>query len=97
MPQKKEKLDEGLAVVALVLNVILLPGLGTVIGRKIKEGIWQMVLWLGSWILGITLIVTLAITKPLGIIVIIPLMIIGTIVAWIWALISGIRILQENN
>lgn len=33
----------GLAIVALVLN-ILVPGLGTIISGKIKEGVWQIVL-----------------------------------------------------
>lgn len=33
-----------LTVVALILNVLILPGLGSLIGGKTKEGILQMVL-----------------------------------------------------
>ena len=33
----------GLAIVALILNLIL-PGVGSLIGGKTKEGIWQLVL-----------------------------------------------------
>jgi len=43
---KHEKISQGLAIVALILNMILLPGLGTLIGGRTKEGIWQLVLFL---------------------------------------------------
>ncbi|MBD3209491.1 hypothetical protein GF367_03660 [Candidatus Woesearchaeota archaeon] len=45
MAQKKdEKISQGLAIAALLLNVLVLPGLGSIIGGKMKEGIIQLVL-----------------------------------------------------
>jgi|SRR3989344_624441 len=47
-----QKVSRGLAVAALVLNLIL-PGLGSLVGKETKTGIWQLVLFL----LGIPLII----------------------------------------
>lgn len=74
------KTSKGLAIAALLLNVLLLPGLGSIVGGKTTEGIIQLVLTL----VGI----------PLSIFLVgIPLI----IVAWVWALITGIQILQESE
>lgn len=48
--------SQGLAIVCLLLNVLLLPGLGSLIGGKKKEGIWQLVLVIISIPLAIILI-----------------------------------------
>ncbi len=66
---KKKRISENLAIVCLILNIIILPGLGTLIGGKRREGIWQLVLFIvgiplsliligipmiiGAWIWGI--------------------------------------------
>ena len=72
-----------MAIVGLILNIIILPGLGTIIGAienkpYMNQGIIQLVLFL----VGI----------PLAILLIgIPLM----IAMWIWALVSGIKMVKE--
>lgn len=48
--------SQGLAIVCLLLNVLLLPGLGSLIGGKKKEGIWQLVLVVISIPLAIILV-----------------------------------------
>ncbi|MCH8519798.1 MAG: hypothetical protein LAT82_03515 [Nanoarchaeota archaeon] len=48
--------SQGLAIVCLLLNILLLPGLGSLIGGKKKEGIWQLVLVVISIPLAIVLI-----------------------------------------
>ena len=68
----------GLAVVALILNILILPGLGSLIGGKIKAGVWQLVLAIVGAILSIFLI---------GI----PLL----LAAWIWGIVTGVRLIQE--
>ena len=68
----------GLAIVALVLN-ILVPGLGTIISGKIKEGVWQIVLLC----IGLILLVLY-----IGWVIIIGV--------WLWALISGIRLIKDS-
>ncbi|VVB78173.1 Uncharacterised protein [uncultured archaeon] len=45
---KTSKISQTLAIVCLLLNILIMPGLGTLIGRKTKEGVWQLVLfWIG--------------------------------------------------
>lgn len=67
--QNPKKVSEALAIVALLLNILVLPGLGSLIGRKTNEGVWQIVLFvlgiplafvivgipmlIGAWIWGI--------------------------------------------
>jgi len=67
-----------LAAVALILNLIILPGLGTLIGGKTREGVLQIILVVVGVVLSIVFI---------GI----PMV----IAAWIWGLVSGVRLIQE--
>lgn len=47
MPVKsKEPISQGLAIVALLLNILVLPGLGSIIGGRTKEGVIQLVLFI---------------------------------------------------
>ena len=41
---KKGKIGQGLAIASLLLNVLILPGLGTLIAGRTKTGVWQVVL-----------------------------------------------------
>lgn len=72
-----------MAIVGLILNILVLPGLGTIIGAienkpYMNQGIIQLVLFL----IGI----------PLTFVIIgIPLM----IAMWIWALVSSIKMVTE--
>ena len=45
-PVKKQ--DKALAIVGLVLNIVVLPGLGSIIGGRTKIGIIQLVLFVIS-------------------------------------------------
>jgi TM2 domain-containing membrane protein YozV len=84
-PQK----DKSIAIVALILNIVI-PGVGSLVGGKTKSGIWQLVLLFGSVFIGIILTVTI-----IGAVIGIPLMIIGPTIAWIWALIDGIKLVID--
>ncbi len=88
----KQQNNQALAIVGLLVNVLVLPGLGSIIGGRHQEGIWQLSLCLGSLLLGILLIFTIV-----GILVAIPLLIFGPLAAWIWSLVTGIRMVQESN
>jgi len=57
-PRKVKRPDKTVAIVALILNIIIMPGLGTLIGGKVKEGVWQLVLLFGGAVIGILLIVS---------------------------------------
>ena len=47
-----EKTTTALAITTLILNVFILPGLGSLIAGRSKEGTWQLVLF----VIGIPLI-----------------------------------------
>lgn len=42
--KKEKKISETFAIVCLLLNVLVIPGLGSLIANKKREGIWQLVL-----------------------------------------------------
>lgn len=80
-PQQETRVvSEGMGIAALLLNIFIWPGLGTIVAGA-RIGWVQGFLMLGGVILTITII---------GAIVGIP-MIIG---AWIWAIVSGVRLMQ---
>ena len=82
--KQKQKISLGTAIAGLLLNVILLPGLGSLIGRKTQPGILQLIFFLLSIILDFT-IIGLIIGIPLG------------IGMWIWGIVSGVEMVQEAS
>lgn len=72
----------GVAVAALLLNVLVWPGLGTMIGGRVGEGLTQGFLTL----LGVLLLFT---------VLLIPVSILLFIGMWIWGLLSGIALIQQ--
>jgi hypothetical protein len=75
--------SQGIAIVALVLNIIIWPGLGSLIaGRQVG--------WAQGFLclLGVALIFTI-----IGIIIAIPLLV-GT---WIWGIVTGVQLINESG
>ncbi len=70
--------NQTLKIVGLIVNIAVLPGLGTIIAKQMKPGVIQLVLALVGWVLIWTII---------GMIIGIPLM----MIAWVWALITSIK------
>ena len=83
-PRVRRKPTSTEGILALVLNLLILPGVGTLVGKRTTEGIIQLVLSVFSILLIFTFF---------GAIVGIPLL----IAMWIWALVVGIQILQESQ
>lgn len=79
---KIKKPSQGIAIAGLLLNILILPGLGSLIGGKISSGVLQLIFSLIG--LGLTLTI-------IGAIIGIPLM----IAMWIWALVTGIKLISE--
>lgn len=44
--KKTKKVSENLAIVCLLLNILILPGLGSLIGYKKDEGLSQLILFI---------------------------------------------------
>jgi TM2 domain-containing membrane protein YozV len=82
--RRRRSTSVGLAIAALLLNILVLPGLGSLIGGRIRSGIIQVFLAVLGFLLSITLI---------GAIIGVPMM----IIAWIWALITGINIVKDSD
>jgi TM2 domain-containing membrane protein YozV len=82
----KRKLTRPLAVVAFLLNVLvfLLPGIGSLIGGKTRQGVWQIIL------AGIGMILTLSLELQL---LSLPLV----LIAWIWGIVTGVEMLRESE
>jgi TM2 domain-containing membrane protein YozV len=56
-PKKKtKKPTQGIAIVALLLNILVLPGLGSIIGGKTNPGTAQLILFLAGIPLSLVLI-----------------------------------------
>jgi len=79
-PKKGVKL--ALAIAGLVINVAILPGLGSLIAGKIRTGVLQLIFLLLGFLLTITVV---------GAILGIPLM----IAIWVWSIVTGIKAIQE--
>lgn len=76
--------NQALAIVALILNILVIPGLGTLIGGRTNEGLAQ----LGLIVVGFVLIFT---------IILIPISIVAFIAAWIWGIVSGVQLISAAN
>ena len=78
--KKTRKKSLTLAIVALVLNAVIypLPGIGSLVGGKVRAGIWQLALG----IIG-DLLFVFWIGIPIW------------LVAWVWGVITGAKLIQE--
>ena len=89
---KKQKPTQGMAIAGLVLNILILPGLGSLINDRVKEGVYQLLLA----VFGIIFVFA-------GIFMMInmvgwTLFCFGAILiaaAWIWGLVTGIKLIKE--
>ncbi len=85
------------AVIALLINILLMPGLGTIIGGRMKHGLVQLLLlWLGGIIvtfLGFFLIMA----SPLMGLLVAMLGSLMVLAGWVWAIISGVLIIRDAS
>jgi len=87
-PSEKKR-GMGLAIVSLILNVMFWPGLGSLVGMKTREGIWQVILFIAGASLGAYAYFyswSLFLLSLGGVL---------AFAAWVWGLITGIVMIQE--
>ncbi|MBS3146023.1 hypothetical protein J4414_04445 [Candidatus Woesearchaeota archaeon] len=53
---KHKRPTQGIAIAALLLNILVFPGLGTIIGGRTTEGIYQIVLFIAGIALSFILV-----------------------------------------
>jgi len=83
------------SIIGLLLNIFILPGLGTIINGKVKNGIIQMVLVLVGYMFLFFGLFAGLISPSLAFISFVGFpMVMG---AWIWALIDGIMIIKRES
>lgn len=89
-----KKISRNKAIACLISNIII-PGLGSLIGKRTKEGIWQFLLLFGAPILGflIGLIFIGSYLETIGTL----LMVIGPFSAYIWGIKTGINLINESE
>ncbi len=90
-PLTNKPVDSVIAAVALLVNALLMPGLGSILGGRIQAGIWQLVLGIGSVVLMFILVLSIV-----GILLM-PLVLLAPLAAWIWAIVTGISLLMEAS
>ena len=80
--KRRERISTDMAIIGFLLNLLILPGLGSIIAGKTRIGIWQVILFfiggIGLWFNYILF----------GILV---------IAVWVWALVTGIQMLRESR
>lgn len=94
--QTKAKPSMALAIAALILNAMVLPGLGTLLGGRIKIGVVQVVVCVSGFVLGIFGFVIALLAPILGLF----LAMLGGIMVvsvWVWAMVSGVMLVREAN
>ncbi len=80
LPARGAAPSEGTALAGLLLNALMLPGLGSLVGGKTTEGLLQLTL--------------LFVGFPLAFVLVgIPMV----ITAWVWGIVTGVRMLQESK
>lgn len=80
LPSRANAPTEGTALAGLLLNALMLPGLGSLVGGKTTEGLLQLTL--------------LFVGFPLAFVLVgIPMV----ITAWVWGIVTGVRMLQESK
>lgn len=79
-----EKTTFNIAILGLILNILVFPGLGSMVGGRIKTGVIQFILMIVSILLDIT-IIGLLLGLPLGFGI------------WIWSLVTSIQVVQDSQ
>lgn len=86
--QARPRKSIGLAIISLILNVLILPGFGSLIAGRIRTGIWQIVLFLvGAFFVAVAIIYQSAYY----------LLVLGLlcIAALIWAIVTSVNLIRE--
>lgn len=93
----KSKPSTAIAIAALLINIFIIPGLGTIIGGKLKHGLFQLLLlWLGGIILAFVGF-ALAVASSIVGLVIAMLGSLMVLTGWVWAIISGVFLLRDAS
>ena len=87
-----KKKNLGFAAVCLILNVFIFPGVGTLLGGKLKTGVWQIALFLVGTI---GTIFVFFLVGAIGTIFVSWFFAAVMFVAWLWGLFSGLQFLQQ--
>lgn len=98
----KKKINRLLGIGCLLINLFFWPGIGTLIGGKIKVGIIQTVIFLIGFSIFFTIFGKLTVFTIFGKLIRIPQILssivycgaIMMIISWIWGLFSGIRVIK---
>ena len=100
---KADKPRMVLAVAALLINAFLLPGLGTILGGRTRQGLLQLIMLVGGLMLGIAATIlaipAFFVSQILGLFLVFLVMVgaVMMIIGWAWAVISGALLIRKAN
>ena len=97
MPMKiEDKPTPMVGIIVLLFNGLVLPGLGSLIGKKYTSGVLQLILaLLGQVFLGKLIQIQLALgIAGLNVLEIAGLILV--IIAWVWGIFSGIDVIRKS-
>ena len=91
-----DKPTAGLGVIVLLLNALVLPGLGSLIGRRINAGLIQLILAiLGQLFLGKLIHSQIALGfTGLGVLSIVGIVLV--LLSWVWGIVTGILVIKDS-
>lgn len=94
---KSGKLSTGTAIAALLLNLLLLPGVGSLAGGKIKTGLAQLIFAVAGGIAMVAPTRSLMTNLSLTGIAIAATGFVVMLTAWIWGILTGIKLIQKAS
>jgi hypothetical protein len=104
MVKKDKRLSRGMAIAALALNILTIPGIGTIVGGKLKRGILQIsiaIISLLTWIVCLITLVTLPIAERNNVPILLTILTLIScavmISNWIWGVFIGIKLIKNSN
>jgi len=78
----RKKKNMGLAIIGLILNIFPFPGIGSMVAGKTKTGIWQFALAIIGAIVWL-------VYSGIGFTLV--------LIAFVWGIVTGIKLLQESR
>ncbi len=81
----------GLAIAALILNILVAPGIGSLVGGRWGAGFAQLALSGSTWVL----VMILAFSSTVAAVAFVPLAIVLGAAAWIWGIVTGVQLLEQ--
>lgn len=83
--------EQSMSILALILNIVILPGLGSIVGGKTVNGVWQIILYLSGLLIGLCLLFNSFSSLGIFFLIVLPL------TGWVWGIVTGISLVRRAH